>query len=774
VFAACQRHVRLIVIAAVGATMTLPAGWLPTPAAGAEVIPVSAGESIQAAIDRADVGDVILVGPGVYRENLILRGEDLILRSSAGSAATVLDGGGVAPVLRVMNGETAATRIEGFTIRNGGKLREWPYPEGAILISGASPRIIDNLITGTTLCSGGAVTIWGGAPLIRRNIIRDNHVEGCYYPVGGGITVGGNATDDMPVIQDNLIEDNTQWNGGGIGLASAGRVRIENNVIRNNHAMEGGGLYLVNYNAAEIVGNLIVDNDVSMGSKQKPNDPLCIECAGGIAGSVPTGPLNWGAAAYVLNNTIARNEGPAIALWGMSVVIVGSVLTAPAGWPVLRCTGPHGWSLSDNIFWNGGSAPLYSSDAGPCGVQPGTSGVVEADPGFVDGTSVPGDFRLSDSSPGVDQGFTDYGAGWLPPVDLVGMPRIADGNGDGTAVIDMGAYELNRNGGDSRPPTGSVTINDDAAYTGSPSVTLSLPASDTSTGVTDVRISNRPETAGGLLTYGLSREWTSAPQPWSLAGSAYGGSLANGTRFVYAQFKDGAGNWSPIYADAIVLDTVAPTATAPTAQIRAGATVGSLVPARVRWSAIDASSGIAGYELEQSTDDSTWMPQPLSDKLATSVDRAMSPWHRYRFRVRAVDQVGRWSDRRTSPEFNVALHQESSTAISWSGAWSRYSVAGASGGAVRGSTQAGAKASFTASMRAVGWAAVRGPTRGKASVYVDGVLAGTVDLYASAVKPARIVFTRSWASTATHTVTVRVAGTSGRPRVEVDAFVLVR
>jgi hypothetical protein len=328
--------------------------------------------------------------------------------------------------------------------------------------------------------------------------------------------------------------------------------------------------------------------------------------------------------------------------------------------------------------------------------------------------------------------------------------------------------------GDLLPPTGSVTINGGAAYTVTPSVSLSLPAADALTGVSDVRISNRPETSGGVLTYGWTREWTATPQPWSLTDSAYGGSTANGTRSVYAQFRDRAGNWSPVYQDTIVLDTVAPVMAAPVAVIRSDATVGSLVPAQVTWSASDATSGVAGYQVEQSTDGGAWTRLSLSGPLVTSVGRSLSPGHSYRFRVRAIDRAGLWSGWRYGPVLGAGLHQESSTALAWSGTWSRYGVTGASGGAVRGSTQAGAKASFTASMRSVGWVAVRGPTRGKASVYVDGVLIRTVDLYASTTQPARIVFTRSLTSTATHTVTVRVVGTSGRPRVEVDALVMLR
>jgi hypothetical protein len=51
----------------------------------------------------------------------------------------------------------------------------------------------------------------------------------------------------------------------------------------------------------------------------------------------------------------------------------------------------------------------------------------------------------------------------------------------------------------------------------------------------------------------------------------------------------------------------------------------------------------------------------------------------------------------------------------------------ASGGYVRSSAQAGARATFTASMRAVGWAATRDPNRGKATMYLDGAAVATVD-----------------------------------------------
>jgi serine protease len=85
-------------------------------------------------------------------------------------------------------------------------------------------------------------------------------------------------------------------------------------------------------------------------------------------------------------------------------------------------------------YLSGGSEQL------PC------NGNINADPKFVD--SFGGNLRLAAGSPCIDRGnnYVDYyptvpGFQSLPDTDIDGNWRIVDGNSDGTATVDMGAFE---------------------------------------------------------------------------------------------------------------------------------------------------------------------------------------------------------------------------------------------------------------------------------------------------------------------------------------------
>ena len=92
------------------------------------------------------------------------------------------------------------------------------------------------------------------------------------------------------------------------------------------------------------------------------------------------------------------------------------------------------------------------------------------------------------------------------------------------------------------------------------------------------------------------------------------------------------------------------------------------------------------------------------------------------------------------------------------------------GGSTRYSSTAGAKFSYTTSARGIAFVSTKSPTRGKAKIYVDGKYVALIDLKSTSTQYHQIVWQMSWPTSVSRKVTVIVVGTSGRPRVDADAF----
>ena len=102
-------------------------------------------------------------------------------------------------------------------------------------------------------------------------------------------------------------------------------------------------------------------------------------------------------------------------------------------------------------------------------------------------------------------------------------------------VIDMFGLDMT-------PPTGSVTVNDGAGYTSSPSVTLVLSATD----------------EHGIAGMAFSNDWVTFSE-WVLYTTPHSRTLVagDGTKTIYARLCDNAGN-SAAFSDTIILDTRPP------------------------------------------------------------------------------------------------------------------------------------------------------------------------------------------------------------------------
>ncbi len=63
---------------------------------------------------------------------------------------------------------------------------------------------------------------------------------------------------------------------------------------------------------------------------------------------------------------------------------------------------------------------------------------------------------------------------------------------------------------------------------------------------------------------------------------------------------------------------------------------------------------------------------------------------------------------------------------------------------------------------------------GQAYVYVDGVKAATVDLKSSTTKYRDAIWTKTWTTSAKHTIKIVVVGTKGRPTITTDGLVYLK
>jgi len=287
------------------------------------------------------------------------------------------------------------------------------------------------------------------------------------------------------------------------------------------------------------------------------------------------------------------------------------------------------------------------------------------------------------------------------------------------------------------------------------------------------------------------------PSGWSVglaASSLYGWSGTSTTARVTApssakpgtyHFKVNGTNWGRVKSTTVtvVVSSDLPTAKAPTVSIATNISLGRLsdgtntVTLRASWpAATDPSDQIVGYEVEHNVDGGTFggtISTTAGTRTAAFRSLAFSVTHG--FRVRAQDSDGDWSPWVENAVSVVPTSVgDRSSSLVYYGSWRQNVSSPATDGSITTSTQRGASVRYRFTGLGVAIVAPRSATRGKASIYIDGVLRTTIDLYASTTQHRRVVYARSFGTSGTHTIELRVLGTSGRPMVSLDAFVILR
>jgi glucose/arabinose dehydrogenase/PKD repeat protein len=306
-----------------------------------------------------------------------------------------------------------------------------------------------------------------------------------------------------------------------------------------------------------------------------------------------------------------------------TTVTMTTSATTPIGTSTITVTATgggasHSTGFSLNVTSASDTTPPTVSLTAPAGgaVVAGTGVAVSAT--AADNVGVAGvQFLLDGANLGNEDTASPYSVTWNTTTTTSG-PHVLSARARDAAGNVATAGNVNVTV-DNQPPSGSVVINGGAAATNSRTATLTLSASDAFSSVTQMRFSNNGSSYSAAEAYATSKTWT----------------LTNGTgtKTVYAQVKDGVGNWSAAFTDTIVYDTTAPTISAV-----ASSNVTSS-SATITWTTNETATSRVEYGTTTAYGSST----PLDPTLLTAhrvVVSGLAAQTTYNYRVRSTDAAG--------------------------------------------------------------------------------------------------------------------------------------
>ena len=471
--------------------------------------------SLRAAISAANANgldDVINLAPGTYTLTLSGAGEDsnatgdldlteaghsIVIRGGD-AGTTVIDASGIDRVFQVFPGislDLSGVTVTGGTttgsdygggIHNAGALtltdtsvtgNNTEYANGGGIYNDYGTLTVSNSTISANSCSGykgGGIYNYGGSVEITDSTVSDNSAP----REGGGIyTQIGTVT-----ITDSTLSGNYTGVYGGAIFTFSGTVSVSNSRISENSAVSSGaGIH--NLGTLTITNSAISDNTGNSGVNNLTTGVMEIVNST-ISGNTGHGGMRNRGDATVTNTTISGNEGR----YGGGIMAEGGVLRLSHS----TVTGNVAWIAQGGrgggvlIAGSAGSGALEVDHTIIAGNTASTEpdvlgsftslghnliGDVTGATGFVDGVN--GDQvggagnpvidallgRLQDNggptsthallagSPAIDAGDnTD-----APAFDQRGVTRILDSDGDGTATIDIGAFERQN-----APPTANA------------------------------------------------------------------------------------------------------------------------------------------------------------------------------------------------------------------------------------------------------------------------------------------------------------------------------
>ena len=350
------------------------------------------------------------------------------LTVTAGSASTgagIVNSGGTL----IIANSTISGNVAGFGTGGGGLVNE----SGTVTISNSA--ISGN---GTLYAGNGGGIINKGTLTISNSRISGNGTFTFGSSQGGGIVNEGMLTITDSTISDNRAIGDSAGGGShttGGGIVNSGMLFITKTTISGNRAGSGGGI------ANSLAGTLTIGNSTISGNVAAGG---CFRafCSPGTGAGISGGNV------VITSSTISANSASGSGgdsrgggIFG-TATLANTILAANTAAIGPDCSG----SLSP-------AAPNLVGDPAGCTIPGRPPLIGEALLGPLQDNGGPTHTHaLLAGSPAIDAGDSDGctdPAGNPLTIDQRGQPRPVDGDGDGTAVCDLGAYE---SANDSTPP----------------------------------------------------------------------------------------------------------------------------------------------------------------------------------------------------------------------------------------------------------------------------------------------------------------------------------
>lgn len=453
----------------------------------------TAKRSVQAAVAAAaSRGGEVRVAAGTYHERVLLPAFVYLYGGFAGTESalaerqidanpTILNGGGSPTVVLSANAGYMVSGIDGFIIEGGGVFSGGGFGitptqglGGGVYSRVTSLWIESNVVRRNSIgtpfaayyAQGGGIAGFLSHSTMRHNLIVENEVLSSDGS-GGGVylnrcmatleenTFRNNRSRSGAALRavasslrliDNMFESNSFYNiqpmylgavEGAVSLRFATNSLIVRNTIRANTASSGAGMFLDSCSGLRVLNNLFKGNVAYDAPSMSGGYGGAINCT---VNSYTTEDL------VIAHNTLVDNaathwimgeQGGAMALTLTvpRLIVANNIMAYNSSglWgPPIQVASPL---LINNCLMNSNRQDYVR-------IAPGPSDAV-ADPRFAQRDQ--GDYRLLPDSPCLDAAAAAY----APVDDLDGQPRPLDGNSDGTAAADLGAFELLNSAADS-------------------------------------------------------------------------------------------------------------------------------------------------------------------------------------------------------------------------------------------------------------------------------------------------------------------------------------